>query len=104
VDEIAGISSFVVIEEGSITKLRFSLIDDEGYAAASDANVHFRISALEQEFPVSANEFQEYKLQLTGQPIYAYAWQINERIPEGTAVLTVTLPNGKDFTASERVF
>ena len=42
VDEIAGVTNFVIIHNGSLYKLRFSLTDNDGYVAASDANVHSR--------------------------------------------------------------
>jgi hypothetical protein len=104
-DEIAGITGFHVIKDGSITKLRFSLVDDQGYAAASDALVHVKTYAYDQEFQISASDFKEYRLQLTGQPVYAYAWQTTESIGRDThVVLTVTLPNGEQFKTSDRVF
>jgi hypothetical protein len=108
VDEVAGITQFHVIRDGSITNVRFSLIDNNGNAAASDAMVNLRISSnYGDEFPVSANDFKQYRLQLTGQPVIAYAWQINESIDldiGGTeAILIVTLPNGKVFRASDTV-
>lgn len=103
-DEIAGITQFIVIKDGSITKLRFSLIDDQGYAAASDAVVRVKSPNYEQEFSISANDFKEYKLQLTGQPIFAYAWQTTEDLGSDYVGITVTLPNGKQFTDSDRVF
>jgi hypothetical protein len=105
IDEIAGLTQFHVIKDGTITKLRFSFVDDQGYVAASDATVHVKIYAYDQEFSISANDFKQYRLQLTGQPLIAYAWQTTERIGRDTYVQSnVTLPNGKQFTASDRVF
>lgn len=116
VEAISGVTQFYILEDGSLTKIRFSLIDNEGYVAASDANVSFVVTSesgrelYRDEFSVKASDFQQYQLQMTGQPIFAYAWQIPELIEADgdslsldTALLTVTLPNGKVFTAEQKI-
>ena len=76
--------------------------------AASDAQVLFVVisnSGLERyrdEFNVTASEFKQYKLQLTGQPFIAYAWQIPNKISgiessPDTATITVKLTKWQDI-------
>jgi hypothetical protein len=67
------------------------------------------IERYKDEFNVKASEFKQYELQLTGQPFIAYAWQIPEKVSgiassPDTATITVTLPNGKTFTAEDTIF
>ena len=92
----------------------------------SDASVKFVVTAsssnpavvlgkeiYRQEFDVKSMDFGTYQLVLTGQPITAYAWQIdsNSLPPPYTdssypkvALLNVTLPNNKTFTAESSPF
>lgn len=104
VDDIAGVSQFVVYKDGSLTKFRFSMVDDNGYAAASDARVVLNTPKWKYNFTIDADEFQQYKLQLTGQPLIAYAWQDSKDQGSGDVFLAVTLPNGKVFYAKDYLF
>jgi hypothetical protein len=111
VNSIAGVSQFVVLKDGSLYKARFSLVDQDNYVSASDANVKFSIrdssgnDLYSRAFNIGSYDFEEYKLLLTGAPIIAYAWQFNQGDVRGssdsfkTSYLTVSLPNGKVFDA-----
>jgi hypothetical protein len=111
VNSIVGLTQFYVIKDGGLYKMRFSLLDKDNAAAASDADVVFAIrdsshnNLYSTAFHISSYDFKEYALILTGSPIIAYAWQINAGDVRTfsdsvkTAVLTVTLPNGKVFNA-----
>jgi hypothetical protein len=55
------------MKDGSLYKARSSLVDNQGYASASDGMVKFVITDSDngieryrQEFPVSSNEVQQY--------------------------------------------
>jgi hypothetical protein len=83
VNSIMGVTQFVVIKDGSLYKARFSLVDKDGVAAASDAVVGFLITdenghtLYNKGFQISGSDFSQYKLLLTGAPIFAYAWQFD---------------------------
>jgi hypothetical protein len=108
VEAINGLTNFVVLHDGTLYKARFTLVDNEGYVAASDGKVHAVICGAVYNFPFIADEFQQYKLQLTGQPIVAYAWtmQDSDIHADGMcdATITVTLSNGKSFETNTTVF
>jgi hypothetical protein len=101
------------MKDGSLYKARSSLVDNQGYASASDGMVKFVITDSDngieryrQEFPVSSNEVQQYKLLISGQPIHAYAWQFSDFTGNGsnTATITLTLPNDKVFTTEDSLY
>jgi hypothetical protein len=109
VEAIQGIDQFVVLEQGSQYVARFSLVDAQMGPAAADVNVNFRVgNHYEDNFNVNASEFGTYQLQLTGQEFVAYAWTLPSGFsitePTDTAVLTVTLPDGREFKADTTVF
>ena len=113
VQEIAGINQFIAIKDGSMYNFRFSLVDNDNAYAASNANVSFGIMdkntggfVYVKHFPVSTDDFKQYNLVLTGAPVHAYAWQINQTsLPSLNsgglydALLEVVLPDGREFKA-----
>ena len=108
VEAINGLTNFVVLHGGTLYKARFTLVDNEGYVAANDGKVHAVICGAVYDFPFAADEFQQYKFQLTGQPIVAFAWTMDASdINAGgmcDATITVTLSNGKSFETDTTVF
>lgn len=109
VTAISGIGNFVVLEQGSQYVARFSLVDAEMGPAAADVNVKVKVGmSYEDEFVAPASEFKVYKLQLTGQEFVAYAWNLPEDFygpgSSKTAIITVTLPDGRELKADTRVF
>jgi hypothetical protein len=82
-EQITGVSQFVVLNDGSLYKARFSLIDRNDRPVTSDANVtfaaktHVNQTVYERAFSVKAEQFQQYQIVVTGAPILAYAWQID---------------------------
>lgn len=113
VEAITGVDKFVVLDQGSQYMARFSLVDNDFAAAADDVKVHFSLAGWKQDFDVSASEFAQYQLQLTGQEFTAYAWPLPEEFKTAmtnsvdsvnTAYITVTLSDGREFTADTSVF
>jgi hypothetical protein len=129
--DVFGLTGFVVLKDGTLYKARFTLVDKDNYALYRDGHVLFQIyekSSIfnkdfeletkqtllyERSFEVKASDFAEYKLALTGQPIYAYAWQFKvsdvkepkeSDISMGVAVIEFTTPDGETFKAEETVF
>ena len=57
-------------------------------------------------FDVSSSDFKQYELALTGQPVIAYAWQIDQSKVRGSgatsplnnAEIKVTLPDRREFS------
>ena len=83
VESIAGVTQFVAVKDGSLYKMRFSLVDNDNVASASDADVAYGIMDKDNRqllyndtFQINASDFQQYQLILTGAPIHAYAWQV----------------------------
>jgi hypothetical protein len=126
-DEVAGISQIIVLDDGSLYRARFSLVNNNSEVVTSDANITFTVTPTtyistpqqqnqtlyQRQFAIRAEDFQQYQLVLTGQPITVYAWQIdrNSLLPPYTdssypkvALLNVTLPNNKTFTAESSSF
>jgi hypothetical protein len=127
-DSITGISQFFVLSEGNLYNVKFSLVDSNNAVVTSDASVKFIVTGgssnpsqvlgkeiYRQEFDIKSADFQTYEQVLTGQPITAYAWQIdkNNSLPppfntDGSyikaAYLNVTLPNNKTLTSNLETF
>ena len=73
----------------------------------SDAHLSYNICGVQGEVDITASDFKTYQLVLTGQPIVAYAWQMDD--PEMdcdtyNANIVVTLPDGRWFEARETAF
>ncbi len=116
--------------EGSLYRIRFSLVDANDVVATSNAKVSFAMlvdatnqTLYSRTFDIKSTDFQTYQLVLTGAPIVAYSWQVDSSEiarPQSvtnnnnqttsldntmkTALLTVTLPNGKTFTTDTTFF
>lgn len=117
VQAIEGLTDFHVLKDGTMYMMRFSLIDKNGYAAASDAIVVFGIYDknlgninYRDVFGVNASDFGEYKLALTGQPFIAYVWQEPESQIEKDhycnkeAKISVMLPDGRAFETEDTIY
>ena len=107
ISAITGIKQFVVLHDGSLYTTRFSLVDSENGQAASDAHLSYNICGVQGEVDITASDFKTYQLVLTGQPIVAYAWQMDD--PEMdcdtyNANIVVTLPDGRWFEARKTAF
>jgi hypothetical protein len=116
-NKITGISQFVVLKDGSLYKVRFSLVDQNNAYVTSDAHIHFFVCCDQSattpillynaQGDIKAEQFQTYNLVISGAPIVAYAWQIDGNAfvnsYSNTATLVVTLPGGKSFTAHASV-
>jgi len=129
--DVFGLTNFVVLKDGTLYKVRFTLVDRDGYAIYRDGNVLFQIYEksssfnkdfeleteltllYEHAFDIKASDFAEYKLALTGQPVYAYAWQFKASdikepkesdISTGLAVIEFTAPDGEKFKTEEMIF
>jgi hypothetical protein len=118
-NNITGVTEFFVLKDGSVYNIRFSLVNKDGAAVPSDANVTFAAKTksgdddvlYSRDFSIKSQDFQRYRFVTTGFPMVAYAWQLNatdlDKYPSGdfpTAYLNVTLPNGKMFNASTSYF
>jgi hypothetical protein len=117
VASIAGVTQFIAMKDGSLYKMRFSLVDNDNVASASDADIVFVIknsagrTLYSSNFHIIASDFQQYQLILTGAPVYAYAWQVGSGdIPSLSsgevhdAFLLVKLPDGRVFDAKTSLF
>lgn len=113
-DRISGVSQYFVFKDGSQYIARFSLVNNDNSWATSDAIATFVIKLdngtelYSRQYNVLSTDFQTYQLP-TGQPVVAYAWQINASdlhygdLDFPKAFLSVTLPNGKTFNAETMV-
>jgi len=111
---ITGITQFVIINDNGLYKVRFSLNDQNDALVSSDARIHFTIccnynasdyptKAYETAFNITADQFHDVTLVLTGTTLLAYSWQINSNEVYGNpsgAKIEVSLPNGKQLVAS----
>jgi hypothetical protein len=109
-----GVTQFFVLKDGSLYDVRFSLVNKDNAAVASNANVTFAAKTksgddvlYSRNFSINSQDFQRYRFVITGFPMVAYAWQLNatdlDKYPSGdfpTAYLNVTLPDGRTFNAS----
>jgi hypothetical protein len=113
-NNITGVTQFFVLKDGSLYDVRFSLVNKDNAAVASNANVTFAAKTksgddvlYSRNFSINSQDFQRYRFVITGFPMVAYAWQLNatdlDKYPSGdfpTAYLNVTLPDGRTFNAS----
>jgi hypothetical protein len=113
-NNITGVTQFFVLKDGSLYNVRFSLVNKDNAAVASNANVTFAAKTksgddvlYSRNFSINSQDFQRYRFVITGFPMVAYAWQLNatdlDKYPSGdfpTAYLNVTLPDGRTFNAS----
>ena len=107
-------TQFFVLKDCSLYDVRFSLVNKDNAAVASNANVTFAAKTksgddvlYSRNFSINSQDFQRYRFVITGFPMVAYAWQLNttdlDKYPSGdfpTAYLNVTLPDGRTFNAS----
>lgn len=106
-NDITGITQFVVINDNGLYKARFSLNDQNNAFVSSDANVNFTMygnqsGGYHSDENITADQFQDVSLVLTGNTFLAYSWQINHESVHGSpdlAAIEVTLPNGKRLEA-----
>jgi hypothetical protein len=119
-NNITGVTQFFVLkeEDGGLYNVRFSLVNKDGAAVPSDANVTFAAKTksgdnvlYSKDFSVNTQDFQLYRFVITGFPMVAYAWQVNatdlDKYSSGdfpTAYLNITLPNGRMLNASTSYF
>jgi hypothetical protein len=118
-NNITGVTQFFVLtEDGGLYNVRFSLVNKDGAAVPSDANITFAAKTksgddvlYSKDFSVNTQDFQRYRFVITGFPMVAYAWQLNatdlDKYSSGdfpTAYLNVTLPNGRMLNASTSYF
>jgi hypothetical protein len=118
-NNITGVTQFFVLKDGSLYNIRFSLVNKDGAAVPSNANVTFTAKTksggddvmYSRDFNINSQDFQRYRFVITGFPMVAYAWQLNatdlDKYPSGdfpTAYLNVTLPDGRIFNASTSYF
>ena len=118
-NNITGVTQFFVLKDGSLYDVRFSLVNKDGVAVPSNANVTFAAKTksggddvlYSRDFSINSQDFQRYRFVITGFPSVAYAWQFDatdlDKYPSGdfpTAYLNVTLPDGRTFNASTSYF
>ncbi|HET7149293.1 MAG TPA: hypothetical protein VFI73_12425 [Candidatus Nitrosopolaris sp.] len=113
---ITGITQFAVINDNGLYKVRFSLNDQDDALVSSDAHIHFTMccittasqtpaditNAYDSNQTITADQFHDITLVLTGAKLLAYSWQINSNTVNGSphiAHIEVSLPNGKLLTA-----
>ena len=113
-NNITGVTQFLVLKDGILYNIRFSLVNKDSAAIPSDANVTFAVKTksgdnvlYSRDFSINSQDFQRYRFVITGYPMVAYAWQLNatdlDKYPSGdfpAAFLNVTLPNGRMLNAS----
>lgn len=124
-NRIVGISEFTVTKQGSMYQAHFQLVDKDLAPMTSDARVSLVVklkntsngndgqTVYSKAFDVRASDFQAYTRTLTGaQTGEMYLWLIDTQDLQGVkqsdfsfgdATLTVTLPNGKSFTADTTI-
>jgi hypothetical protein len=108
-----------VRKDCSLYNIRFSLVNKDGAAVPSNADVTFTAKTksgeddvmYSREFSINSQDFQRYRFVITGFPMVAYAWQLNatdlDKYPSGdfpTAYLHVTLSDGRTFNTSTSYF
>jgi hypothetical protein len=117
-NNIAGVTQFFVLKDGSHYNVRFSLVNKDSAAVPSDANITFTAKTksgddvlYSRDFSINSQDFQRYRFVITGFPMVAYAWQLNavdlDKYPSSdfpTAYLNVTLPDGRIFNVSTSYF
>lgn len=114
-DDVIGISQYFVQRDENLYNIRFSLTDKDSLWVISDASVEFVVKdddgdiLYSENFDIKSEDYKTFHLVLSGAPVIAYSWNIDgAKLNRGslafhTAYLTVTLPNGKSFTAETPV-
>lgn len=112
--KIIGITSYDTAKSGSVYQVYFGLQDRNANYLSSDAKIDFKVTnaagktIYTDSFNIKKQDFFNFYFNRGGS-FYGYAWNIDEgKLQEianeyGTAHITVTLPNGKSFSADTSI-